>query len=51
MTAQANSQVPSLSDCLEVGPPLKPMILDISSPKSLEVAMNHRRHSKGLPPD
>ena len=28
-SAKANSQVPSLNDCLEVGPPLQPMIFDI----------------------
>ena len=28
-SAKANSQVPSLNDCLEIGPPLQPMIFDI----------------------
>ena len=28
-SAKANSQEPSLNDCLEVGPPLQPMIFDI----------------------
>ena len=41
-SAKANSQEPSLNDCLEVGPPLH------SYPKPLEAAAYHWRHPKGL---
>ena len=50
-SVKANSQAPSLNNCLEVRPPLQPIFDILLRRKSSEVIMYNKRHSKGLPPD